>query len=177
MIEFALSIPFFLLVLFAIIYFGRYYFITQILLSAAQEGAKVACRTPNLGTDANRDAIRGFSTTGSAINTNSIIYAALASARLLSQGNTGDMPAGSRVEILPWDSDGTASDTIPAGTVEVRIDYPFEVAGNPFTTSIATNPNAFAIAMTTDGSRPPFTLPNFTITQRAVAAQEIYQSN
>ncbi len=40
MIEMALSFPFLLLLLVAILFFGRYFLITQVLLYAAQEGAE-----------------------------------------------------------------------------------------------------------------------------------------
>jgi Flp pilus assembly protein TadG len=171
MIEFALSLPFLLLILVSILFFGRYFLIAQVLLHAAQEGAKVASRTPNLNDADVRDMVRGFSTSGAQANTNSAIYTALASAHLLSQGSSGDMPTGSKVEILPWDSDGTTGNTTPPGTVEVRIDYPFQLLGSPFGGPRRT----VAIAMSFNSA--PIKFLNFTISERAVAAQEIYQQN
>ncbi len=165
MVEFALSIPLLLIILFGVIYYGQVFLISQILLYAAQEGAKVASRTPNLSNSSVRDTVRGFTTSGSPINTASVIYSALSSSMLLSQGNTGTMPAGSRVEILPWDSDGTPADQTPAGTVGVRISYPFQFPGNNLTVAIATS---------TSGGTPMSFL-GFTITERAIASQEIYQ--
>jgi hypothetical protein len=170
MVEFALSITFLLFILVSIVYFGRYFLIAQVLLSAAQETAKVAARTPNLDDPATRDLVRGFSVNGAALGNTSLIYGALASARLLSQTIAGDMPPGSQVKILPWDA--TANDVIPpVGTVAVEIAYPFQLLGNPFQGAAA----PMAIAFTADGSKPPFTFPNFTIKEQAVAAQEIYQ--
>lgn len=172
MVEMAFCMTFLLLVLIGVLFFGRYFLLAQVLLHAAQEEAKIAARTPNLNDENTREMTSGFTTTGTAVNPQSVIYGALASAQLLSQGTSGDMPPGSRVEILPWDSDGTAADnTTPQGTVQVRIDYPFQLLGNPFTGQS----QSVAIAMTVTGSNPPLRFGNFTITERAVAAQEIYQ--
>ncbi len=173
MIEFALCIPFLLLMLFSLVYFGRYFLLTQVILHAAQEAAKVAARTPNMSDDSTRESVRGFTSDGSGSNTQSVIYAALGSANLLSNGSTGDMPDGAKIEILPWDSDGTTEDTTPDGTIQVRIDYPFQLLGNIFDGT--TEP--IKMSFTLDGSKPAFTLPNFTISQRAIAAQEIYQTD
>ena len=165
MVEFAISFPFLLLILIAMLFFGRYFLISQVLLYAAQEAAKIAARTPNLNDDTVRSAIRGFTTAGQQLNTNSLLYSALASAQILSQGNSGNLPPGSAVQILPWDA--TAADTLPPqGTVEVVIKYPFELNGNPFN---GPTPSV-AIAMTVDGSKPPVRFLNFTISQQAVAA-------
>lgn len=175
MIEFALSIPFLLLILVSILFFGRYFLITQVLLYAAQEGAKVASSTANLTDDNTRTMLRGFNagSGGAEANNTSVIYTALASANLLSKGNAGNLPSGAKVEILPWDADGSASDFTPAGVVEVRIDYPFQLIGNPFNSA---GPNfTVGIAMTLTNNGSPLDFSNFTITQRAVAAQAIYQ--
>jgi hypothetical protein len=176
MIEFALAIPFLLLIAVGILYFGRYYLISQTLLFAAQEGARIAARTPNLSDPDVRDSIRGFSVTGAQSNTNSVIYNALASARLLSQGNVGNMPPGSVVEILPWDSSGANDDVAPPGTIEVRIDYPFQLTANPFAPG-STQIQMVSIAMSFPGGGTPVQFANFPISQRAVAAEEIYQQN
>lgn len=109
--------------------------------------------------------VRGFSVTGSPTNPNSVIYSALGSAGLLSQGSTGNLPYGSRVEIIPWDADGVG-DTTPAGTVQVRIDYPFELIANPFSKTTTQAPYVNIV---------PVRFLNFTITQRATAGEEIYQ--
>jgi Flp pilus assembly protein TadG len=183
MVEFAISFPFLLLLLVSIIFFGRYFLIAQVLLYAAQEGSKVAARTPGLSDPDVRGQVRGFTVTGAQLNPNSLIYTAIGSANLLSGGNTGSMPPGSRVEIFRsgaadnWDADGTTADTTAPGTIQVRIDYPFELIGNPF------NPGAsqgevsgpVAIAMTVNGSKPPVRFLNFTLTERATAGEEIYQ--
>lgn len=173
MVEFALAIPFLLLILIAIMYFGRAFLVSQVLLNAAQEGARVASRTPNLNDSAVRDMVRGFSVGGSGINENSVIFANVASARLLSNGATGDLPAGASIKILPWDADGSAGDTTPPGTVAVRIEYPFQLIGSPF---VAGDPAPdIAIATSIDGSGAPVSFVNFTISERAVASQEVYQ--
>jgi TadE-like protein len=174
MIEFALAIPFLLLLLVGMLYFGRYFLISEILLFAAQEGAKVASRTPNLSNGDVRDSLRGFTAGGAATNLNSPIYIALAASRLLSQGNSGNLPPAAKVEILPWDSDGSAGDslvTANTGTIGVRIDYPMQIMGNPFKGQA----QSVNIAMSLNNSNPPVKFLNFTITQRAVAAEEIFQ--
>lgn len=170
MIEFALATPFVLLILISILFFGRYFLVAQVLLHAAQEGARVASSIPNLSDETTRDNVRGFSTAGTQVNSQSVIYATIASAGLLSQGNTGNMPPGSRVEILPWDADGTTADITPPGTVQVRIDYPFQLVGNPFTGPT----QQVSVAMSL-GTGAPIKFSNFTISQRVVSAQEIYQ--
>lgn len=175
MIEFALSMPFLLLILVSILFFGRYFLITQVLLYAAQQGAKVASSTANLSDDNTRNLVRGFyaGSAGSEANNTSVIYTALASANLLSQGKSGNLPSGAKVEILPWDADGSASDITPAGVVEVRIDYPFQLVGNPF--NPASSNWTVGIAQTLNNNGSPLNFLNFTITERAVAAQQIYQ--
>jgi len=173
MVEFALAIPLLLLVLLAIVYFGRVFFVSQVLLHAAQEGARIASRTPGLNDAATRDMVRGFSVSGAGINQNSVIFADLASGRLLSQGVSGDLPPGSKVKILPWDADGSASDMVPPGTIAVRIQYPFHLAGGTFDTTDGAAP--IAIATSIDGSGGPVPFTNFTISQQATVSQEIYQ--
>ncbi len=170
MIEFAMCIPFLLLIMVAVLFFGRYFFITQVLLYAAQETAKIAARTPNLSDETTREMVRGFTTTGSGINANSLLYSALGAARLLSQSTTGDLPPGAVVEIMPWDAQG--NDVLPpAGTIAVRIDYPFQLLGNPFQ-----GPSkSVAIATTVEGNPKAIKFLNFTISQKAVAAEEVYQ--
>jgi len=179
MVEFALSIMFLLLILFSVLYFGRYYLISQVLLFAAQEGAKIAARTPNLSDNATRDMVRGFTTGGVQINPNSVIFTALASAGLLSQpvsGNkpptSGNLPPGSSVQILPWDASSNST-PIPAGTVAVMITYPFELIGNPFSGQNNNPVQSVALAMSFD--KPAIQFPNFNVSQQAVAAEEVYQ--
>ena len=140
------------------------------MLYSAQETAKIAARTPNLSDDATREMIRGFTTTGGGANPNALAYSALGAARLLSQTTTGNMPPGSVVEILPWDA--SAGDTLPpAGTIAVRIDYPYQLLGNPFQGAS----KSVAIATTVQGPPQATTFLNFTISEKAVAAQEVYQ--
>jgi Flp pilus assembly protein TadG len=174
MVEFALCMPFLFLILIAILYFGRYFLIAQVLLYAAQEGAKVASRTPNLSDSATRDMVRGFTTGGTALNPNSVIYSACASASLLSNKTSGNLPNGANVQILPWDSTGNGSFTAPPGTVAVLISYPFQLLGSPFTGPLGTGSvKSLTVAMSFTGQ--PLRFPNFAITQQAVAAQEVYQ--
>jgi hypothetical protein len=178
MVELGLSIPFLMLIFIAILFFGRYFLMAQTILYAAEEGAKMASRTPNLTDPDTRTQVKGFSSTGSQQNPQSLIYNALGAANLLSNGKTGDLPPGAKVEILPWDSDGSIADNaVPLGTVQVRIDYPFALLANPFgnNTSAIASQN-IGIAMTANGSGRPVQFKNFTMTQRATAAWEIYQN-
>ncbi|MBU6455419.1 MAG: pilus assembly protein [Cyanobacteria bacterium REEB67] len=175
MVELALSMPFLMLLFIAILFFGRYFLITQTLLYAAQEGAKMASRTPNLNDPDVRTMIKGFTSGGQQSNS-SLISAALGSANLLSNGTSGNLPEGAKIEILPWESDGSSADLlVPAGTVQVRIDYPFGLLANPFKSN-AIAAQSVGVAMTADGSGRPVQFHNFMISQRATAAWEIYQN-
>lgn len=170
MVEFALAIPFLLLVILSIIWFGRAFYVSHVVLHAAQEGARMAARIPNLNNPTVRDSIRGFTVSGGELDSNSVVYSILGSALLLSGGRSGDLPPGSSVKILPWDGDGSAEDYTPPGTVAVKIEYPYVFVGDPF--SGGPQPDV-AIAMSFEGN--PVPLPNFLITERATIAQEIYQ--
>jgi hypothetical protein len=176
MIEFAFAVPFLIFILISVLYFGRYFLIAQVLLSAAQEGAKVAARTPNLNDPNVRDMVRGFTTTGAAVNTNSPIYGALASARLLSNTISGNMPPGSVVKILPWDA--TGNDIIPpAGTVAIKLSYPFQLMGNPFQPAAQQTPNLIVGLYTVNAATQGIAFPNFVISEQATAGQEVYQQD
>lgn len=152
--------------------------ISQVLLFAAQEGAKIAARTPDLSNNATRDMVRGFTTAGVETNPNSVIFTALASAGLLSQPvvgftppTSGNLPPGASVQILPWDA-GAANAPIPPGTIAVIITYPFELIGNPFNSGKSGPPN---LALAMSFTAPAIQFPNFNIAQQAVAAEEVYQ--
>jgi hypothetical protein len=173
MIELAFAVPFLVFILVSVLFFGRYFLIAQVLLCAAQEGAKIAARTPNLNDPGVRDTVRGFTTAGAATNTNSVIYGALASANLLSNTTSGNMPPGSAVEILPWDA--TTADIIPpAGTIAVKLSYPFELMGNPFTQA---QPNVIVGVYTVNAATQGITFANMTITEQATAGEEVYQQD
>jgi Flp pilus assembly protein TadG len=171
MVEFALSIPYLFFIFVTILYFGRYFLVAQVVLQAAQEGAKLASRTPDLAKEDVRNSLRGFTTDGAGVNPSSAIYAALGAGNLLSGGQTGNMPQGSQILILPFDSASDSANLAP-GTVAVKIEYPFQLMGSIFA---GPTPD-LGIKFSADGSGQPFLFPNFTITEEAVAAQEIYQS-
>jgi len=164
MVEFALSLPLLLLFLVSILYFGRAFYVKQIVTMAAQEGTRMIARVPGLSDNSTRDYMRGFTTDGQTINAASPVYLALAAGHLLDgpNGASGNLPAGSRVEILPWDD---ASTSLPAGTVSVRIQYPFKFLSSPKfgTVRVWSGP---------DGAAIPFA--NTLISEQAVAAQEVY---
>ena len=179
MVEFALCIPFLLMAIFAIIYFGRYFFLAQNLLYAAQEGARMAAKVPNLSDPGVRDAIRGFTTDGTVAgeddaSTNpSPIYCALSAAKLLSgtDGAHGNLPLGAQIKILPFDDSSASSDT-----VTVQIQYPFgltmdyrdDASNGKYGESI----DIVSGASATDKMA---SFANMTVEQSATAAQEIYQ--
>jgi hypothetical protein len=176
MVELAVSMPFLMLIFIAILFFGRYFLMAQTILYAAEEGAKLASRTANLTDPDTRAQVRGFTASGGQLNSLSLVYRALGAANLLSNGQTGDLPPGAKVEILPWDSDGSAADSsLPPGTVQMRIDYPFSLLANPFGASAVVSQNV-AVAMTANGSGRAVQFKNFIISQRATAAWEIYQN-
>lgn len=168
MVEFAMAMPFLMLILGAILFFGQYFLVTQVLLYAAQEGAKVASRTPNLTDSSVRDMVRGFSVDGTPTNTNSVIYTSIAAAHLLTNGNSGNLPPGASIMILPWD--GSIGTPVPNGTIGVAISYPFSFMGNNFSNGVKT----LKIAMSFTGSGVTFK--NFNIVQTAIASQEVYQA-
>ncbi len=180
MVEFAIATPFVFLILISILYFGRYFLMAQVLLYAAQEGAKLAANTPNLSDDTTRSNVKGFSAGGTATNTSSPIYGALASAGLLSNGvnnanSVGNLPPGASVQILPWDQ-GTGPNVNyvpPAGTLAVVVNYPFQLLVNPFSGQSNGSVSGVAVAMSLSG--PALQFPNFTITEQAVTAQQVYQ--
>jgi TadE-like protein len=175
MIEFAFALPFLIFILVSIVFFGRYFLIAQVLLSASQEAAKIAARTPNLNDPAVRDTVRGFTTTGTAVNPNSVIYGALASARLLSSTISGNMPPGSAVEILPWDA--TPADTIPPpGTIAVKIAYPFQLMGNPFQAATQ-QPGPIVGLYTVNATTQGIQFNNFVISEQSTAGEGVYQQD
>ncbi|HEY9786892.1 MAG TPA: TadE/TadG family type IV pilus assembly protein [Candidatus Obscuribacterales bacterium] len=171
LVEFALGLPFILLILVAMLYFGRLFYVKQVVAMAAHEGARQICRIPGLADPSIRDTARGFTIAGQEFNRNSVIHSMLASGRILSQGTTGDLPPGSQVKILPWDGDGTQDDFVPPGTIGVRIVYPFVFAGDPFTGQS----NFGTISIWTGEGGSPVSFLNFPISERAVVSQEVYQ--
>lgn len=173
MVEFALAVPLLLLFIVAIIYFGRAFYIKQIVSMAAQEGAKVISRLPGLNDGSTRDFVKGFSTDGQALNSNSIVYSALASGKLLSEGTQGNLPPGASVKVLPWDSDGSPEDTVPTGTVALKIEYPYTFPGSPFAQSESRFSGDFTLWQGWGGGLLSF--PNTTIAERAVVSQEVFQ--
>jgi hypothetical protein len=141
----------------------------------AQEGVRTASRVPNLQDAATRDFVRGFSSSGTAVNTSSIIYQSLGAASLLSNGNTGDLPSGASVKILPWDSDGSVAATVQPGTIGILVEYPFSLLINPFTKQAGTPVTAVSIPLTLDPAAPQITFPDFVMTEKAIVSQEVYQ--
>lgn len=172
LVEFALAIPFILLVLVAIMFFGRVFYVKQTVSLASQEGVRALSRIPNLSDPAVREFVVGFSPDGSLVNPNSVVVSALGSANLLSAHTTGNLPPGSKVRVLPWDSGGDPEDVIPQGTIAVRIEYPFNFTQNPFNGSSDFG-NSIDIWSGPDGN--PVSFVNFPISERAVAMPELYQ--
>jgi len=170
MVELALSIPFLLLCLVAIMYFGRAYFITQTISFAAQEGAKVASRLPSLSSDPNALALaRGFDASGAPVP-NSIVYSILNSAKLLDQD--GKLPPAGHVRVLPFDSDPTIAAT--PGAITVVVEYPFSLLVNPFTGQTSGKVQSVSLAMQIDDPNP-VQFADFNIKQSATVAPQVYE--
>jgi Flp pilus assembly protein TadG len=178
LVEFAFAIPFLLLCVIGIVYFGRVFFTAQVLAYAAQEGARQAASIPNLDSTDVRDAVRGFSSSGTESNQSSVIYRAMGAAHLLSQGTTGNLPPGAKVKILlpngGGDSDGSAEDFVPPGTVAVRVEYPFSLLIDPFTGQPHGQTTSVSIALTADPANPPVPFADIKLSEKAVVAQQVY---
>lgn len=179
LIEFVLAIPFLLLCLVSIVYFGKFFYTKQVIAYAAQEGARAAARIPNLSDSQALDTVRGF-TTGGAVSGNedpasnpSAIYRALSAGKLLSGpgGASGSLPQGARVVISPFD-DGTA---INNDRVTVTIEYPFGLFFNPQTGANQGDITNVSIAMTANASDDAVPFQDFLLSESASAAQEVYQ--
>lgn len=180
LVEFVFALPFLILAIVAIIYFGKAFYTKQMLCFAAQECARFAARVPNLSDPSVRDAIRGFTTDGALIGEDdpssniSPIYRALSSAHMLSgdDGAHGNLPPGSTVKILPWDDDQSST----GDTVKVEISYPFGLMVDPRTgTSSDKFGDSVNISFGTEGPETAVPFANTTITEAASAAQEVYQ--
>ncbi len=157
MVETAFCFPFVLFLLVGLLYFGRYFYIQSIVSFAAQQGALLAARTPNLQDSTVRDSVRGFSQGGQASNSTSLVYNILASAQLLTAGSQGNLPDGAQIAILPYDN-GTAQPALPSGAVAVQITYPFSLMGQ-----------------SSSFSGPVFNFSNMNVTQQAAAYPQVYE--
>lgn len=179
MVEFALAIPFLLLVLLGIVYFGKYFYVAQNVVYAAQEGARMAARVPNLKDPSVRDAIRGFTTDGALVGVDdatqnpSPIYCALSAAKMLSgdDGAHGNLPGGAEIKILPYDDNAPDS-----GTVTVQIKFPFGLMLD-YRSSAPQGEfgNSVDIVSGATRSETPVSFANLSIQQSASATHEIYQ--
>lgn len=155
MLEFAFALPFLLLIVVTIIYFGRVFYIKQIVLSAAQQAARAASRIPNAS--ANKD-----------IYIDPIIAQTLFNARLISDTT---LPAWVQTQV-------TTQSGLPAGTVAVQVNYPFVFIGSPGAPNQPASefdPQTFGVYA---GDGGPTSVPfyNFTITETAVALSEVFQA-
>jgi len=159
MVEAAFAIPFLMLMLLGVIYFGYYFYIANIVSFAAQQGAMTAGSTPDLQDSTVRDSVRGFSQSGQTTNSSSLVYNILASASLLTGGKQGNLPTGAQVLILPYDS-GSASPALPAGAVAFQITYPFKLFGT-----------------SSQFRTPVYGLPNLNIVQQAAVFPQVYEES
>jgi TadE-like protein len=181
-VEFALALPFLLMCLLATIYFGRVFYITQVVSYAAQEGSKMAAKLPNLVDASVRTKVRGFDRNGHRAYVNSVIYQALGGAHLLSQGQTGDLPKGAKVLILPWDANGQDFNTAP-GTVSIFISYPFSLLGETVPNGTGSDDShSLSVTLLGDnrgkeaaGTPMKVSFPDLNIQYQATAPQEVYQ--
>jgi hypothetical protein len=183
-VEFALALPFLLMCLLATIYFGRVFYITQAVSYASQEGSKLAAKLPGLIDPSVRSKVRGFDRDGHAVYANSVIYQALSGARLLSHGQTGDLPNGAKVLILPWDSNGREFNSAP-GTVSIFISYPFSLLGDPVPNGTGSNDShSLSVTLLGDnrakeaaGTPMKISFPDLNIQYQATAPLEVYQED
>lgn len=174
LVEFALALPFFLLCLVSVIYFGKLFFVKQVVCYAAQEGARVASRMPDLSNPQTLDRVRGFDDGGNVVGPDdesnpSPIYRALSAGQLLSgpNGKSGPLPAGARV-VVEGASPGS-------DRVTVTVEYPFGLFFNPQTGSSSGEVTQVNIAMTASPGDTPVPFADFVVKEAASAAQEVYQ--
>lgn len=175
LVEFALALPFLLLMIVSIMYFGRVFYLKQTVSLASQEGARALRAIPGLSDSSIRQQVIGFTSDGQSVNPNSVVAKALASANLLSSQNGGSLPPGSRVLVLPWDSSGDPADSVAPGTVTVRIEYPFKFLSNPFDGSNSTNDFGDSIDVYTGSNGAPVSFGDFTISESASVMPELFQ--
>lgn len=171
MVEFAFSLPFLLIIILSIMYFGRIFYIKQALVSACQESARALSRIPNAKADpAVYQEVLGYDEDGQAIggnSDNSIIAKALGGAQLLSNGNTGNLPTGSKVTVN-WPEEN--------GSLTVEITYPFKALASSFQNTSDYPGGTYVYSGeggAANGDKIPFT--DFPITEKAVALSEVYQ--
>lgn len=175
LVEFTLAIPFLLLCLIGIIYFGKLFYVKQVIAYAAQEGARAASRLPDLSNSATLDRVRGFSEDGSVTGPDddsnpSPVYRALAAAGLLSgpQGSQGALPTGARVLV-----EGAQQNS---DRVTVTVEYPFGLFYNAQTgNSSGGEVSEVNIAMSAEPDAAPVRFGDFLLSESASAAQEVYQ--
>lgn len=174
LVEFALAVPLLVLFLVAIMYFGKAFYIKQIVSMAAQQGAIVLSRTPGLNDPTTRQQASGFTPDGQMVNNKSVIPLQLAAGRLLAKGSS-NLPSGSKVLVLPWDGSSASNPALipPPGTVGVEIDYPFVFLGDSPNTASKFGSGPLTIWSGWGGA--PITFLNWTITERAFCSEEIYQ--
>ena len=163
LVELALAIPFLLMVLFCLFYFGRQFYIKQILLIACQATAQLASQYPNLNSPGLRNYLRGFTTSGQVVNLNSPNYEAFSAANMLSNGNSGNLPPGSQVYIMPYDTTNINGIQASPNSVSVVIQYPLNIFVN------TQNLNIWM------GNGNPLTLSNFTVTEYSSYPMQLNQ--
>jgi hypothetical protein len=177
MVEAALAIPFMLLCMYGIAYFGKVTQTDQILLTAAQETARVAAVTPNLKD--NRFQVCGFDDGGQEYNSKAVAYSILGAANLLSNGKTGNLPSGASVRIyLPGEETGVAGDVVQPGTISVRVEYPFSLLKNPFTrqSTAQVEPAEIQLKYSLDPQEPAYRFADFKLSEKVTTAQQVYQN-
>ncbi|MBZ0185872.1 MAG: pilus assembly protein [Candidatus Obscuribacterales bacterium] len=173
LVEFALAIPFVVLVIVAIMYFGRVFYIKQVVLLATQEAARDLSRMPGeiLDDPTLRESRIGFTTTGAQTEPNSVAGGILGAANLLSAGNTGDLPPGSQVNVYYYPNNLPPDGILPVGSIKVRISYPFKFINNPFGTTSTEFGNSVDVWTGEDGD--PVKFEDFSIIEQTVFVKEI----
>lgn len=173
LVEFALAIPFIVLVLVSLMYFGRVFYVKQAVALATQEGARILSRTPGSSDPNTGEFIAGFTGAGSLVNPDSVVVGVLGAARLLSDGSSGDLPPGSAVSVLlPGDVPNGSNSTVADGTIGLQIEYPFRFLESSF------EPGSSEFSESVDvwtGEDSFLSFINFNIIERSIALQEVYQ--
>ena len=174
LVEFALAIPFILLIIVAIMYFGRVFYVKQAVLLATQEAARDLSRIPSelLDSPVFLENRVGYTSTGQATNGDSVASGILGAANLLSGGKTGDLPPGSRVDVYYLQGSALPSGTsLPQGAVAVRISYPFKFIGDPFGNSASEFGSSIDVWSGEGGD--PVSFSDFDVSELTVSVKEI----
>lgn len=123
MVELCLCLPFLLLAMVSIFFLGKMFHTRQVICYAAQQGARVARKLPDLNSPETQEQVTGFCQSGQRVNSTAIVYRVLESGGLLT--DDGDLPPGAKIRIVAFD-DSSNKALVPE-TLSVQIEYPFSI--------------------------------------------------